>query len=67
MPTLHFDNPATKSNWEGKGIAPDIKVSDTDALSTAHRLALQHLVEKTTDEQALAALKQALAALAASR
>jgi hypothetical protein len=67
MPMLHLDNPVTKTNWEGKGIGPDITVPEKNALSTAHRVALQHLVEKTTDQQALAALKQALATLDTSR
>ena len=67
MPMAHFDNALTKTNWEGKGIAPDIKVPEKDALSTAQRLALRHLVEKTTDQQALAVLKQALATLDTSR
>ena len=63
MPNLHFDNPTTRTNWEGKGVAPDIAASDQDAVSTAYRRALQRLVEKTTDAQALAGVKQALAAL----
>jgi C-terminal processing protease CtpA/Prc len=67
MPMGHSVNPVTKTNWEGKGIAPDIKVPEKDALSTAQRLALQHLVGKTTDQQVLAALKQALAKLDTSR
>jgi len=47
----------TKTNCEGKGIAPDIKVPEKDALSTAQRIALQHLVEKTTDEQTFGSLE----------
>ena len=61
MPMLHLDNPETRSNWEGKGITPDVQVPERDGLSTAHRLALQRLVEQTQDPQALAVLKQALA------
>jgi C-terminal processing protease CtpA/Prc len=67
MPMGHAVNPVTKTNWEGKGVAPDIKVPEKDALSTAQRLALQHLVEKTTDQQALTVLKRALAALDTAR
>jgi C-terminal processing protease CtpA/Prc len=63
----HSVNPVTKTNWEGKGVAPDIKVPEKDALSTAQRLALQHLVEKATDQQALTVLKRALAALDTAR
>ncbi len=67
MPMGRLLNPVTRTNWEGTGIAPDIKGPEKDALSTAQRVALQHLVEKTTDRQALAALKQALAALDTNR
>jgi retinol-binding protein 3 len=63
MPMGRMVNPVTKANWEAKGIEPDRKVSEKDALPTAHRLAVQHLIEKTTDQQALASLKQALATL----
>ena len=63
MPRGHSINPVTKTNWEGKGIEPDVKVPEQDALKTAQRLALEHLVKKTTDEQSLAALKRALANL----
>lgn len=66
MPMGYSVNPATKTKGEG-GIAPDINVPEKEALLTAHRVALRHLVEKTTDQQALAALKQALAALETSR
>lgn len=55
-------NPVTKTNWEGTGIEPDIKVPQSDALKTAHVTALQHLIDKTKDERELSALKQALAA-----
>jgi hypothetical protein len=41
MPMLHLDNPVTKTNWKGKGIAPDTRIVDKDALSTAHRVALR--------------------------
>ncbi|MHB1958317.1 MAG: S41 family peptidase [Acidobacteriaceae bacterium] len=58
-------NPITKTNWEGTGVEPDIKVPQADALRTAHQTALQHLIEKTTDEQELNALKQALASVEA--
>ena len=67
MPMAYSVNPLTKTNREGKGIAPDINVPEKEALSTAQRIALQHLVEKTTNQQALAALKQALAALDTNR
>ena len=35
IPQGRFVNPVTKTNWEGKGIAPDIDVPEKDALSKA--------------------------------
>ena len=60
IPTGHAINPTTKTNWEGKGIEPDIKVPKEDALNTAYKSALQGLIDGTQDEEQLAALKQAL-------
>lgn len=42
-------NPITKTNWEGVGVEPDIKIAPIQALHTAHKLALKELVSKTTD------------------
>ncbi len=67
MPRGHSINAVTKTNWEGKGIKPDVEVSEADALKTARRLALQDLLEHTTDPQATSSLKQALATLDAER
>jgi hypothetical protein len=67
MPRGHSINPVTKTNWEGKGIEPDVRVPEADALKMAHRQALQHLIEKTTDPQAVASLRQALATLDVER
>src|SRR5260370_30111832 len=60
IPNGHAINPITRTNWEGKGVEPDFKVPQEDALKTAQRMALQHLIGKTTDEQELNALKQPL-------
>lgn len=43
-------NPITKTNWEGVGVQPDIKVSAEDALHTAYLLALTSLAKKTKDD-----------------
>ena len=60
IPNGYALNPITKTNWEGVGIKPDIEVPAADALKVAHKTALEHLIAKTTDEQELAGLKQAL-------
>jgi hypothetical protein len=36
-------NPVTKTNWEGTGVVPDVKVSALEALAEAHRRALTEL------------------------
>jgi retinol-binding protein 3 len=38
-------NPITKTNWEGVGVIPEIKVDAAKALKTAHELALTALLE----------------------
>jgi hypothetical protein len=63
----HAINPVTQTNWEGKGITPDIPVPQGDALRTAYRTALQHLVQTTQDERELGELQQALEGLKAGQ
>jgi len=60
IPNGYALNPITKTNWEGVGIKPDIEVPAADALKVAQKTALEHLIAKTTNEQELAGLKQAL-------
>ncbi|HTB95503.1 MAG TPA: S41 family peptidase [Terracidiphilus sp.] len=43
-------DPVTKSNWEGTGVEPDVKVSADDALTTAEKLAHEKIQsQKRTD------------------
>jgi hypothetical protein len=39
-------HPVTGTNWEGVGIAPDVAVSASEALATAHRLALEAVLRR---------------------
>jgi hypothetical protein len=39
-------DPVTKTNWEGTGVEPDVKVPAADALETAQKLALEKLQTK---------------------
>ncbi|MEO7673828.1 MAG: S41 family peptidase, partial [Pyrinomonadaceae bacterium] len=41
VPTGRAINPTTKTNWEGTGVEPDVKVPKQEALKTAYLLALQ--------------------------
>ena len=46
IPTARTINTKTGTNWDGVGITPDHEVTAADALKTAHRLALQELLQK---------------------
>lgn len=53
-------SPITKTNWEGTGVEPDIKVPKEQALKTAYLLALNKSMEKAKDENLKNALKQTI-------
>jgi C-terminal processing protease CtpA/Prc len=38
IPFGRFVNPITKSDWEGRGVEPDVQVSAADALAVAEKL-----------------------------
>lgn len=44
-------NPITKTNWEGTGIEPHVKVNRADAKETAYLLALENLFKMEQDEK----------------
>lgn len=54
-------NPITRTNWEGRGVVPDIPVASDEALATAHAAMIEELIAKgdasPDAEWALAALK----------
>jgi C-terminal processing protease CtpA/Prc len=41
VPFARAINPISKTNWEGVGVEPDVKVAAADALETAKKLAVQ--------------------------
>lgn len=45
-------NPITNTDWEGKGVDPDIAASFQDALKVAHIHALEHLIDVHEDDEA---------------
>jgi hypothetical protein len=46
VPFARAINPVTKTNWEGVGVEPDVKVSAADALTTAQALALKEVANR---------------------
>ncbi|RZJ85233.1 MAG: hypothetical protein EOO64_01390 [Massilia sp.] len=63
IPAGRAVNPISKTNWEGTGVAPDVKVDAEDALRTAERLALTELLKSPADEEHAQRLRQRLDAL----
>ncbi len=46
VPFARAINPITKTNWEGKGVEPDVKVSAAQALDTAKKLAAEQIARQ---------------------
>jgi C-terminal processing protease CtpA/Prc len=57
IPNGRAINPISKTNWEGTGVTPDIKVPISEALVAAHRLALEKLAAASKDPQRAAQLR----------
>jgi hypothetical protein len=51
MPTSRATDPATKTDWEGTGVQPDVRVRADDALEKAHLLLLERLLVGATSER----------------
>jgi hypothetical protein len=51
LPFARAINPVTKTNWEGVGVEPDVKVSGEKALETAEAMASKKLAEKERDPE----------------
>ncbi|MEF3698660.1 S41 family peptidase [Desulfolutivibrio sp.] len=43
VPTGRAENPATRTNWQGVGVLPDVKVAPASAQQTAVELAMQQI------------------------
>jgi retinol-binding protein 3 len=50
LPTARAINPITADNWEGRGVQPDIECAAMDALTIAHRTALNALLQNAQSE-----------------
>ena len=60
VPSGRAISPITKTNWEGTGVEPDVKVPRDQALKTAHLIALNKALEKAKDEGLKANLKMVI-------
>jgi C-terminal processing protease CtpA/Prc len=58
IPTGRAISPITKTNWEGTGVEPDVKVPKELALKVAYVSALTKVIEKTPEEGRRKALKE---------
>jgi hypothetical protein len=45
VPFARAINPITKTNWEGTGVEPDVKIAADQALETAKKLAAERLAQ----------------------
>lgn len=50
VPFARAINLVTKTDWEGTGITPDVKVPAADALTTAQKLAVDKLQPKPSEK-----------------
>lgn len=58
IPTGRAISPITKTNWEGTGVEPDIKVPKDQALKTAYLMALNKSVEGIKDDGIKSGVKE---------
>jgi C-terminal processing protease CtpA/Prc len=63
IPTGRAVSPVTKTNWEGTGVEPDVKVPADQALRTAQVMALKKAAERTTDEELKRAIQREIDSL----
>jgi hypothetical protein len=60
VPLSRTVNTKTGSNWEGVGIKVDYAVAAAEGLKTAHKLALQELLQKQAESPRASMWRQAL-------
>jgi hypothetical protein len=60
VPSGRAINPISKTNWEGTGVEPDVKIPAEQALKVAHIAALNKISDRETNPERKEALKAAL-------
>jgi CubicO group peptidase (beta-lactamase class C family) len=63
VPAGRAINPISKTNWEGTGVEPDIKIAADQALKAAHLDALKKISAKIEDKNRAARLQGLIASL----
>jgi C-terminal processing protease CtpA/Prc len=63
LPTARGISPITKTNWEGTGVTPDIKVLGEDALKNAQVVILTKLIASEQDPRRIERMKARIAEL----
>jgi len=63
VPNGRAINPISKTNWEGVGVIPDVKVDAQDALRVAQLMALRKLAETEKDPRRLRGINDRVAEL----
>jgi C-terminal processing protease CtpA/Prc len=61
IPVGRAINPISKTNWEGTGVEPDIKIPKEQALKTAYLMALNKSLANIKDEQVQGGVKGLIA------
>jgi retinol-binding protein 3 len=51
LPFARAVNPITHTNWEGKGVSPDVARPASEALEVAYRMALEKIIATTTNKR----------------
>lgn len=62
IPQARAENPVTRSNWEGRGVQPDVSATPSEQIRIAHRLALQRIADDG-DADKLPLIREALSSL----
>ena len=63
LPNARGVSPITKTNWEGTGVTPDIKVLGEDALKKAQRIILTKLIANEQDSRRIERIKKRISEL----
>lgn len=58
VPVARTINAVTKTDWEGKGVLPDIQTTPDKALKVAHLTALKRSLEKNPDQEPASEIKR---------